>query len=491
LIDRLIASKLVSRQVGEDDRRSVRVEITERGKKIVSNIWEQKRRSLEKVFTKVSAGDRRQYLEILEKVVKVISTQMCAWVAGLLLSFNLLSGIAYAEDPLTLKQCYQLALNRSETIAINQQVIKEAEGQFWQSLSGVLPQVNYVASSQWQDRGSGDNPRSIRSRRFTFSQPLFSGFKEYAAIAGAKAQHKERESQLKRAKELLFIDVSDAFYYFESYQEDLQVLDDIHKAFEDRLAELKRRQSLGRSRESEVASAQASLYKTEADQEGVRSQLEVARQLLEFLVGKPVTNIKDEDLPNDSVKSMEELTALVIQRPDVEAAREALIVAQKAVTVARAGFFPTVSLNGDTYDKRQGSSADVDWDITLNVNVPVFNGTTTIGALKQAKAQERESELSLSQTKRAAVLDIQNAYTKFTLDQKRELALRKASDAANRNYRLQQDDYNHSLVNNLEVLQALQDWESSFRDYIIVKNETKRFYWNLKIATGDVGHDAF
>ena len=48
-----------------------------------------------------------------------------------------------------------------------------------------------------------------------------------------------------------------------------------------------------------------------------------------------------------------------------------------------------------------------------------------------------------------------------------------------------------ALVNNLDVLQSLQDWGNARRDYIAVDKETKRFYWDLKVATGDIGHDSF
>ncbi|MBF0489946.1 MAG: TolC family protein [Candidatus Omnitrophica bacterium] len=488
IIDKLIVEKLVSRHVGEDDRRSVKVEITLKGKKIVSSIWQQKRHGLEKVFSKISNQDRRQHLEILERVVKALSSETCVVLLGfVLLGFFIKP--ASADEPLTLKQCYQLALKRSEAISIDEQLIKETEGQFWQSLNGLLPQVNYQISNEWQDRGSNDNPGSIRYRRFTFSQALFSGFKEFAAIASSKAQHKQREHQLERAKQLLFTDVSDAFYYFESYQEDLQAIEDIHKALVDRVSELKRRQGLGRTRESEVASAEASLYKSEADEEGVRSQLEVGRQLLEFLIGQPVLSIKDEELPNDSVMSLDDFLKKADQRLDVKAALKGLEAARRNITVARAGFWPTVNLNGDSYNKRTGSASDVDWDITLSVNVPIFNGTQTVGLVKQAQAQEKEAESVFIQSKRNAVLDIQNAYTRFTTDQKRELAIKKAADASDRNYKLQALDYRKNLVNNLDVLQALQDWETGHREYVAIKNEAKRYYWNLKVAVGDISHD--
>ncbi len=488
LIDRLIIQKLVSRQVGEDDRRSVKVEITAKGKKIVSNIWDQKRRSLEKVFSQISSKDRRQHLEILERVVKVLSSGVCILLIEVIAFFSFsISAFASEQPPtaLTLQEAYQLALKRSESIAINQEIIKEAEGRFLRSFSGILPQVNYEISRQWQDQSSNDSSGN-RYRRFTLSQPLFSGFKEYAAISSTKALRKQRESELRRAQELLFTDVADAFYLILTYQEDLQALGDIHKALTDRFGELKRRQDLGRSRESEVASAEASLYKTEADQEAVRSQLSVGQQLLEFLTGKPFSGIQEDPLPTDSAKTMDEFVAKANQRADVQAARQAVIVAKKNVTIARAGFWPSVTLDGNSYDQRKGASENVDWDVTLNITVPLFNGGETVGSIKEAQALAKQSELLLSQTERLAVLDIQNSYTRFLEGQKRESALKKASDSAQRNFQLQERDYKSSLVNNLDVLQALEDWTDRRRDYIVIKNDAKRSYWNLKVAAGEL-----
>jgi outer membrane protein TolC len=300
---------------------------------------------------------------------------------------------------------------------------------------------------------------------------------------------KEKEERLERGKHLLFIDVSDAFYYFQTYQEDLSIVEGMHKALFERVEELRRRQKLGRTRDSEVSSAEASLYKVEADAQEVRSQLEVARQLLEFLIGQPVVAIKDEILPNDLVVSLEEFLSKVDQRPDVQAAQRALEGAKKNIVVARAGYWPTVTLDANSYVKRVGVSTGNDWDLMLSLNVPLFNGTQTYGLIKTAQAQEKQAELTLSQVKRSAVLDIQNAYTKFTIDLKRELAIKKAADAAERNYQLQALDYRNSLVSHLDVLQALQAFEERLRDYIVIKNQVKRYYWNLKVAVGEVTRD--
>ena len=68
LVDRLIVQRLVKREEDRSDRRVVRVTITPKGRKIVANIWEQKRRTFVQVFGQISPQDRAQYITILEQV---------------------------------------------------------------------------------------------------------------------------------------------------------------------------------------------------------------------------------------------------------------------------------------------------------------------------------------------------------------------------------------------------------------------------------------
>ena len=75
LIDRLIGQGLVRRDHDRSDRRIVRVMITAKGKQIIENIWEQKRRMLVEVFGQISPADRAQYLATLERVVMILSKE--------------------------------------------------------------------------------------------------------------------------------------------------------------------------------------------------------------------------------------------------------------------------------------------------------------------------------------------------------------------------------------------------------------------------------
>ena len=396
------------------------------------------------------------------------------------------STAAYADPSLggvlTLKECYQLALKRSEQLAIHQQQIRQAEGRFLQSLSGVLPKASFNYSNKYVD---GDQAPEAK---FTFSQPLFSGFKEFAAMAASKAETRQRRQEEVRARQLLFTDVADAFYYYGLYQEQLRSTQSIAQALWERMGELQKRVDLGRSRTSELASAESRLRKAEGDVEETKSDMTVARQLLEFLTGTTLEAIQDEASPIFAVKTEQELADYAGHRPDVIAAQEALAVADRKVAVARAGFWPTVGLEGNYYTKKIIESSS-DWDVTLKVAVPLFQGGDNVGKLKEASAVSEEAKLTFSETERRALLDIRQAYSRWEASTRRDEALKKALDAADRNYQLQAADYRNNLVNNLDVLQALADLEDVRRGAISAANDVKRFYWQFKVKTGDIGHD--
>ena len=411
-----------------------------------------------------------------------------------LLGLTLLSPAASAASssadlPLTLMECFAFALKRSETLAIQQELITASEGRFIQALSGALPSVSFVSSDKRQD-GSGGSAFTLRhtpERRFTFTQPLFSGFKEFAAMAGSRAERRARQYLKARAQHALLVDVADAFYLLIEQRQDLTALDATRQALRTRLEELKERERLGRSRASEVASAEVQLRRVEAEMELARSQETTAAHLLEFLTGLPqIGPLADPDQTVLALAPEEDYVSKGAVRPDVRAAEEAWRAAQKEVRIAQAGFWPTVDAEGNYYVERVGNAKDVTWDATLTVEMPLFEGGKNLGAVREARAHEREMKLTFERTQREAVLDVRDTCAKLQAELTRRAALQRALEAAEENYRLQSEDYRHSLVNNLDVLQALATLQDSRRDAIESLYEVKRLYEQLRAATGDV-----
>jgi len=386
----------------------------------------------------------------------------------------------------TLLECYALALKQSETIAIDKQLIKETEAHFLQAFSILMPHVSFANTESWLDRDAvTDTTRYHASQRaFTFSQTLFSGFKEFAAISGSKLERNQREKELMRAQQLLFTDVSDAFYLFVEQQEDLQTLEVIRDALAGRIAELRQREKLGRSRRSEIVSTEAQFYSATSQIELAKSQVELSRQLLEFLIGVSLEGVSDPKKEITVLEPEVDVAAKARLRPDVEAAFAFWGLAKKQVIVARSGFFPTVSFQNNYYPRRTTSPVESKWDAALTVDVPIFNGTQTFGDVKLANAKSREAELAYQRTLRLAVQDIRNAYTLVETSVAQLRELKKALQAAELNYFLQKEDYKLNLVNNLDVLQAIQTLQGTRRDHTAVFYDCQRRYWQLQVALG-------
>jgi DNA-binding MarR family transcriptional regulator len=69
MVDRLVKTGFVIREHGTEDRRTVIVALSAKGKKVLQEVNQQRRKAFMQVFSRVSAKEREEYLTILEKIV--------------------------------------------------------------------------------------------------------------------------------------------------------------------------------------------------------------------------------------------------------------------------------------------------------------------------------------------------------------------------------------------------------------------------------------
>lgn len=74
LIDRMVKHQLVKRVRSQTDRRVVMISITSKGKKILQEMYKQKRKGIVRLFGRLGSEDRMQYMELIEKLVKDLSS---------------------------------------------------------------------------------------------------------------------------------------------------------------------------------------------------------------------------------------------------------------------------------------------------------------------------------------------------------------------------------------------------------------------------------
>lgn len=406
---------------------------------------------------------------------------------------------AQANTPLSLgvQDAYDLALHRSETLAISREEIGRTLASQLEAAGEAIGDFDYVATEQRQDpqksgiSESGSNASSTaaapvrRERRFEYSQPLFQGFRSLGAIYGAGSLKKQRIGEYERAKELLFIDVVSAFYDYVRIEKDITIIEGIINLSDDRIRDLKNWENIGRSRPSETATARVTLETFRADLAKAKSDLANARNLLTFLIGVAVdaNELNDEKLPMPSGEPFD-LLRLVERRPDVEAGRQAVKTARGGLIVAQSDLWPRITLDSNLYQHREGFQSGTSWDTLVTVRVPLGKGGTTLGQVRDALSTYREAKLSYSLTRRTAQREIMDAYDNWKNYSERYLALEKSMEAAQENFTIQSEDYKRRLVSNLDVLQALQSLFQTKRDANLAFYDMKKSYWALEVAKG-------
>lgn len=394
---------------------------------------------------------------------------------------------------LTLQDCYQKALQQSETIAIKQQQIEEAKAQLLNAWSTISPHVSflytYLRSSTYPIKSAPTYVAQANSQdaRFTLTQPLFSGFKEYAGLAAAKHLNQQRSSEELYAEQILMDDVADAYYILISERKSEQILEEIDKLLNQRIDDLTQRVNLGRSRPSDLSSTRVLLYQNLAQIESVKSLEQNSIELLKFLTGlETIGPLNDADQIPEKLEEEHVYLAKASIRPDVEAAKEAYQVNQEQIAISRGNFFPSISLMGDYYPEATGKFTTPDWDISLALQLPLLPSIDNIGNLNQAKAQAKEAEKNYELINRNALYNIQTAYDNLKSAFLRRAAYAKALKAAEENYLLQKVDYESHLISNIDFLQVIQTLQNSRMDYMNILYQTKQLYWNFKVAIGEL-----
>ncbi|MCG3175815.1 MAG: hypothetical protein MOGMAGMI_00750 [Candidatus Omnitrophica bacterium] len=400
---------------------------------------------------------------------------------------------------LTLREAYALALDRSEALAVQAQDIEEAKARFLDSFRYFLPDVRFRTSRREQDvregSGSAEGISSDARRRitpeekFTFTQPIFSGFKEIAALRASGADRRQQRLEYERAEQLLFVDVMEAYYTALESRRDAEILREISDLLDKRLKELEERVRLGRSRESELKSSLADQRLVQADLTEAAERAAISEDLLSFYIGQEVRGraLADEALPpmpGDTIESYADLAERT--RKDVKAYEDGLFLAEQGVLSATAGFLPKAWVEGNYYTRRVGFQNGNDWDALLVLEVPIFDGAQNWSGLKQAAVDKEKARLLLEESRRVARREARSAFRSALLSRQAEEKLGEANTAAKENYDILTAEYRLSLVNNLEVLDALRRYQDINRRYNGAKYRAHREYWRFKSAVGDL-----
>lgn len=392
---------------------------------------------------------------------------------------------------LGLAECYRLALRHALEVPIAEQDILRARARYLQTLGTFLPKVSLNASEVLQEPvnttgtfSSSFGSVSQPSVALTATVPLFQGLREVAVIRYAGSDRELHKARKREAERLLFIDVARAFYMTVKIERDIVRTGEMIRVYGERIEELSRRVDIGKSRESERESQKAELAFLTAELSRLRGDRAVAYEVMSYFTGlAPHPRLNDGIAPGHVSQTLAAYVGMAVDRADVKAAAKQVELARGDKMAARSSLLPDANLQSNYYPYRSGFLKDSHWDLTLNLNVPVFDFQST-GALKESGSMLRQAELRLERARRLAESEIRRNYAAYAGSRATFAAYQAAVGEAQKSYALLKGDYALGLVTNLDILQA----QKSLLDAMRSRDEalvTERLDWaELQAAAG-------
>jgi NodT family efflux transporter outer membrane factor (OMF) lipoprotein len=252
-----------------------------------------------------------------------------------------------------------------EQIADSNQDLKVAEARFRQARAAIRfnrasqfptistsPIASYVKSSDF----SQNSPSKVQEAStgnfvlpFDLSYELDLWGRVRRSVAAAREEAQATAADYSTAK--LSLEAELALDYFELRSADAQkhLLDDTVKAYTDNLQLTLNRFKGGVAPRADVAQAQTQLDTTRVQDTDVTVQRAQFEHAIAILIGRPPADFSLAAAPLDNRPPSIPIglpSELLQRRPDIAAAERRMVEANQQIGIARAAYFPTVTLGG-------------------------------------------------------------------------------------------------------------------------------------------------
>lgn len=282
----------------------------------------------------------------------------------------------------------------------------------------------------------------------------------------------------------------------------------------------------GRMAEAAVFDLRAQLATEETNQVLAENNLELARlSLAQWMqvspdsfgeVSEPVLNT--ESAPEKSAAEIYQLAEAA--QPQIKAAKTRVLSAEKGIDLARSAYYPSLNLQGGLFtnysslaqkfvpgqilstpryesfgefnivDPASGTSIPVRIEqkitqgpgslqdlsfgqqfdnnlrkgVTLNLNIPIFNGNQARLGQENARIARKNAELQLDQEKNRLRQTIESAVANEKAARKRLEAVEKQIKALEESWRLSEQRFNLGVLNSVDFLQAKNNLARAMND---------------------------
>lgn len=278
----------------------------------------------------------------------------------------------------------------------------------------------------------------------------------------ASADAETSAAMLESMKLALQADVAENYFILRSLDGQIRLLEKSVGLMEGKLDILKKRLAVGGLTELDTAQSTVELENLRGELQSVRQTRKEREHTLALLLGKSPSefslpaasaSVKIPSIPPGMP------SALLERRPDVMAAQHKLAAANARIGVARAAFFPSISLtgNGGFQSRVLGDLFEWparSWALGPLVSIPIFSGGAATANSSRAKASYDEAVADYRQQVLVAFKDVEDSLSRLKTLSDRAISFGEAEKAAIRARELADKRYDIGDIGYLEAITA-------------------------------------
>jgi outer membrane protein TolC len=367
---------------------------------------------------------------------------------------------------LTLPAALRLANDNNEQLAIAGENYLQALIAKDKAFSTFMPTVG-VSAQDFQMRGFNTSALPPGVNQFFqthyFNAPLqtqlnVNVLKDATAISAAGAYAAQRKALLLDMQSNLLLEVAQTYYQVLSDQRSVAVLRQTLRVQQANVASQTRKEKAGIALRLSVLQSQADEARTRVQLTTAENNADKGRATLAFLIGVPTLNgttLHNAFNPPHRIPDLARLDQIaLVQRQDLLAANDAVITAEKNVSAAIDEYFPSVSVDFNTFLYKEQFPSDSWWSGLFSANFPIFEGGMIYQNIRAAYSQMRQAMLQRQLLARQVIEQVRIARADWLTSVRLVRNLKTEMLAAQAAYHQAQHSYAVGVATNLDVITA-------------------------------------
>jgi outer membrane protein len=401
-----------------------------------------------------------------------------------------------ASASLSIDEAVERALEFGEEVALVRERIAQAEEEITQVRSRALPQIsgNLTYTRQIRsifdalgeggtmppDNGMDEGEDPFANLPFgrpntwiatlSVSQTLYAAGQVSIGLDIAERVRALLRNELEEVQAELTRQVRQT--YFQAVFADLlvEISEEARELADRQLREVESFREQGVASEFDVLTARVERDNLEPQIVEARNAARLSRQNLRRLVNLPrrseleLTTALEAELRDVDPIALE---AAVLDRPSLQAAEEQIRIGEDQVRLARSGYRPTASafaeIGYQSFPRTVFPDSDwrEDWNVGVQISVPIFNGFRTRAGVEEARSGVRQSQLERQQAEDGLLLEFDGAIGDFDAALSQVTARRATVEQADRALELAELRFSAGSATALELSNARLNLQQS------------------------------